>query len=268
MTHRPTRLPRWTWAGALLVLLALLWTSANLDAVPAAPLGGAVELPALSLFAFDAVAASASAAPARPAIELPEPPATPACSAGARVDGLARLAVGSLDPVVYAIALEACKGSLAADAAACKLLSRTQWARLDADSALPWLELAAEASRQQAFDAEAEAMQHAAMARRIDAHAGALPELVERALSQAHTYCGADAVADRERRPICGAMAEMLVSRSSSAADLGVGLAIGRNLGWDVERLEALQHEQNALGEGGGLQTIGVGATSFTSAAR
>ena len=129
---------------------------------------------------------------------------------------MARLAVGSLDPVVYAIALEACKGSLAADAAACKLLSRTQWARLDADSALPWLELAAEASRQQAFDAEAEAMQHAAMARRIDAHAGALPELVERALSQAHTYCGADAVADRERRPICGAMAEMLVSRDEN----------------------------------------------------
>lgn len=202
-----------------------------------------------------------------------------------RIDRLARLAAGSQDPIVYAIALEGCKAWTAGDAGACALLSRAQWARLDHDNALPWLELAAEARQQQAFDAEAEAMQRAALARRIDAHAGLLPALVDRALgsqapplqrmlalsagwsaqagwiashaNQAHAYCGADAVADRERRPSCEALAETLALRSTSVSDLGVGLAIGRNLGWASERLEALQQEQDALSEAGGFQAIG-----------
>jgi len=203
-----------------------------------------------------------------------------------RIDSVARLAAGSQDPIVYAIALEACTRRTGVDAGACALLSRTQWVRLDGDNALPWLELAAEARQQQAFDAEAEAMQRAALAHRIDAHAGLLPALVDRALgsqtpplqrmlalsagwsaqagwipshaNQAQAYCGADAVADRERRPTCETLAEALASRSTSVADLSVGLAIGRNLGWAGERLEALQQEQDAFSEAGGFQAIGA----------
>ena len=202
-----------------------------------------------------------------------------------RIDRLARLAAGSQDAIVYAIALEGCKGWSADDAGACGLLSRAQWTRLDSDNALPWLGLAAEAQQRHDFDAEAEAMQRAASARRIDAHAGVLPALVDRALgnqapplqrmlalsagwsaqagwvpshaNQAQVYCGADAVADRERRPSCEALAETLASRSTSVSDLGVALAIGRNLGWAAERLEALQQEQDAFSEAGGFQAIG-----------
>jgi len=203
----------------------------------------------------------------------------------ARIERLARLAAGSQDPIVYAIALEGCKGESVADAGACELLGRSQWARLDGDNALPWLELAAEARQQQAFDAEAEAMQRAALARHLDGHASLLPLLVDRALgdraaprqrrlalsaawsaqagwdlshaNQALVYCGADAVADRERRPTCEALAANLASRGASVADLGAGLAIGRNLGWSSERLDAVQREQDASGEAGKLQAIG-----------
>ena len=79
------------------------------------------------------------------------------------MDQLVRLAVVSQDPLVYVIALEACKGSAEGGAANCALLSLEQWARLDPDNAQPWLELAAQAQREHDVDAELDAMRHAAL---------------------------------------------------------------------------------------------------------
>lgn len=201
----------------------------------------------------------------------------------ARIDQLVRLAVVSTDAVVYAMALEACKG---VDAGGCTLLSRAQWVRLDPDNAQTWLALAAEARQQQDAAAEADAMRRAASARHSDAHAGLLPNLVEKALgehapplqrtlalsmswgvqaawvashsAQAYEYCAADAVAQPGRRETCEALADTLSHHGTSLADLGIGLAIGRHLGWPAQRLQALQREQDALTEASGFHAIGV----------
>ena len=204
--------------------------------------------------------------------------------ARSRIDRLARLAGGSQDPVVYAIAVEACRAWTPEQGGACQLLSRAQWVHLDPDNALPWLELAAEAEQAQEPDAEAAAMHRAASARRSDAHAGVLPALVERALVDAHAaplqrtlalsaswsaqaawapprsgqaylYCRAEALADANRRETCDALAHTLAQRGMSLADVSVGIAIGRNVGWPAERLQALQQELDALGQAGRFES-------------
>jgi hypothetical protein len=204
--------------------------------------------------------------------------------ARARIDRLARLAGASQDPVVYVIALEACRSYAADEGNACRLLSRAEWARLDPDNALPWLELAAESPRDS--EAEADAMNRAAQARRSDARAGLLPSLVERALrpaapalprtlalsaswsaqaawapprsGQAYAYCTAEALEDANRRQTCEALAETLSTRSTVLGDLAVGISIGRNLGWPAERLRALQQENDVLSQAGRFPAIGL----------
>ena len=207
-----------------------------------------------------------------------------------RVDRLARLASASQDPAVYAMALEACQGWPADDGGACPLLTRAQWVRLDPDNVLPWLELAAEAQQRNEPQAEAEAMQHAGLARRAEAYEGLLPSLVERALgsqapplqrnlalsaswnvqtvwalsrsSHAYSYCASEAAPGaEERRHSCEAIAQTLAQRKLRLAELGVGLAIGNvvnGLGWSVERLQALAQVNDAISAISGLQTIGL----------
>ena len=203
-----------------------------------------------------------------------------------RTDRLARLAVGSRDPAVYAMALEACTDWVAADGGACPLLTRAQWVRLDPGDVLPWLELAAEAHQRNDADAEAEAMRLAALARRSEAYEGLLPELVERALGRqvpavqrrlalglswnaqtvwalsrsrhALAHCTRDAAMDADRQQTCDAIAKTLAQQHLSLAELGLGLAIGKNPGWSVERLQALQQLNDAISELSGLQTIGL----------
>ena len=205
-------------------------------------------------------------------------------------DRLARLAVGSQDPAVYAMAIEACQGLAANDAGACQLLSRAHWVRLDPDNIFPWLELAAEARDRFEPEAQADAMRHAALARRMDAYEGLLPDLVERALGSrapplqrtlalraswnvqmawvlsrsagAHSYCVSDAVLDADdRRHNCEAIAQSLAPRSLRLADLGVGLAIDKGLGWSAERVQAMQRVNTAISAISGLPTIGLDLT-------
>ena len=207
-----------------------------------------------------------------------------------RADRLARLAVGSQDPAVYAMALEACHGLATTDAGACQLLSRAHWVRLDPDNVFPWLELAAEAQDRFEPDAQAEAMRHAALARRSDAYESLLPELVDRTLgsqaaaaqralalgsswnvqlawvlshsSAAYSYCASDAALGWEdRQHSCEALAQTLAQRKLHLADLGIGLAIDKGLGWSAERLQAMQQANAAINTISGLQTIGLDLT-------
>ncbi|HET7793481.1 MAG TPA: hypothetical protein VFL64_08855 [Rhizobacter sp.] len=100
----------------------------------------------------------------------------------ARIEQMARLAVASQDPYVYAMALEACQGLRPAEDSHCALLSRAQWVRLDPDNAVPWQALAAEAREHDERLAESLALQLAERAARNDVHAGWLPRLVDQAL--------------------------------------------------------------------------------------
>lgn len=203
----------------------------------------------------------------------------------ARIDRLARLAAASQDAVVYAMALHACSASSTVDAGTCALLNSAQWARLDPDNAQAWLALAQEARQRHDTDGESEAMYRAAHARGSDTRVGLLPNLVEQALdtrtpllrtlalwaswsvqaalelshaAQAYAYCSGNAVAEEHRHGTCGAVAEALALRSTSLADLGIGLEIGRTAGWSMQRIEALQQEQEAISEAGGFPAYGV----------
>lgn len=204
-----------------------------------------------------------------------------------RIQQLARLAVGSQDPVVYGLALHACKSWNRAETGSCSLLSNAQWARLEPDNLQPWLELAAEAAAQDDEQAEDHAMNQAARASRSDEHASLLPALVTQALGQApamppsaaevpapalqralalnlargiqdgwlltrshhaDSYCSAEAVAaNSARQNTCNAVAATLASRGSSLADLASAAAIGRQLGWPEARLLPLMQEQQAM---------------------
>jgi hypothetical protein len=192
-------------------------------------------------------------------------------------DALARQANGSQDPAVYAMALEGCRGLATEDGGACGLLNRAQWARLDADNLLPWLELGAEAHARGDPGAEADAMSRAALARRSDGYEGLVPELVDRSLGRgapslrdalalaasrsvqttwsasrshhAYEYCVSGAGADVDRMT-CDAIAATLARRSLNASDRRAGLAMGRQLGWPEERLQALQRaDADAMAE-------------------
>ena len=101
-----------------------------------------------------------------------------------RIEQVARLAAGSQDPFVYAIAMEACKGRSAADGGSCQLLSTAQWVRLDPDNAVPWRALAAEARERDEPLVEHAALQFAERAPRSDVHTGRLPLLVDQAMGR------------------------------------------------------------------------------------
>lgn len=191
-----------------------------------------------------------------------------------RIHQLARLAVASQDPAVYAMALRGCQAYAGAQESPCALLSLAQWARLAPDNLHPWLALAAEAAARGDAPAEAEAMQQATRARLSDAQVGLLPAVLAPALrppvpalqralvlgvarslqdgwtltqaNHADLFCSAEALADSSRVPVCEAVARTLVERGRSVADLGSGLAIGRQLGWSASRLApGLQAQQH-----------------------
>jgi hypothetical protein len=198
-----------------------------------------------------------------------------------QIDRLAWSAAGSADPVAYAIALEGCLNATAG-APACALLSRAQWTRLDPDNALSWLELAAGAREQGDARTEAQAMWRAAQAGRVDDTAGKLSSLVDEGLGrqmpglprtlalarswqaqsawhstaalQADRHCAADLLADGNRRALCDALAQTLVTRGSRISDFAAGVALGGRIGWPPARLRALRQQADALAEATQLQ--------------
>jgi hypothetical protein len=201
-----------------------------------------------------------------------------------RIERLAWLAAGLQDPVVYALALRACQGVVDRDGGACRLLSRTQAARLEPDNAQPWLELAAEAAAQGDAAAEHDAMARAAQTTRSDVHFLQLPALVSRALAppvpalqrtlassvainlhdtwrlspaasaQARDYCaaGVDAsAAEPSRQAGCRALARVLGDQGRSLAELATALAIARSAQLPGSGPPAWQLEHDALVEVG-----------------
>lgn len=204
----------------------------------------------------------------------------------ARIEQLARLAAGGHDAQAYALALRGCQALADPAAGSCGLLSRSQAARLAPDNLQVWLALAAEAAAQDDGAAEDLAMQRAARAPRSDAGAGRLAALVQHGLgpqtpalqrtlalslarglqdgwtltqtNHAERWCSEDALADGGRRSVCQAVAETLVARSSSAAEVAAGLLLGRRLGWADERLRALDQEQRAFAQAGESAASGL----------
>lgn len=205
------------------------------------------------------------------AVALPQ-----AGAAEARED-LARLAIGTSSPVVYALALRVCERQRAEGS--CNMLSLQQWSRLDPANAVPWLATAHDASRRHEMSTVHEAMYRASLAQTVDAGETALLGAVlsglpadlsplERSMAMNDAfeqvianftlsatgqsrmlvdYCSADAVRNANRQQGCAALAEVMVNKGRSLFDVALGTAIGARAGWPAERVEALKREREAM---------------------
>ena len=191
------------------------------------------------------------------------------------VSSLVQLATNSRDPLIYSIAIHACKPAFTKDpVAACQQINLTDWSDLDPDNAVPWLALAQEAHAAKDPIAEATAYARAATATRFDNYNWSLYSYVEpllpaeasplerymlatglvgleAAMTQsyqaAYQHCSAAAAADVAVRSECSAVAELMVSKGNSLLDLAIGTSIGARVGWPADRVKALQKKKDAI---------------------
>lgn len=190
-----------------------------------------------------------------------------------RDDRLAREALATDDPRVYALAFRSCVTK--PGEGACALLSAAQWARLDPGNAMPWLFALDAAVTRHDAEARNEAIYQISVAPRIEDRVFAAPAtIVDHAAdddrsalaawmlavgaigtSAAQTMplqtlmqsCGRAELADANRRQVCSAIADLFMQRSDSFLLQAIGGGLGRRLGNDVERLDKSRREINAL---------------------
>ena len=190
-------------------------------------------------------------------------------------DELVQLAVGTKDPAILALAYTKCRNAVEdpASTGACSQLSLDQWTRVDPDNAVPWLQVAAKARRENNSAAEASAFAHAAQAHQYETYiwsmfAFAQPEIpsdvtaADRWFLTAEVigveggsqlpyqplsrYCSRDAMADTTVRKQCDALAELMVNKSTMLIDFGMGKSLGARVGWPKERVDNLTQQLNA----------------------
>jgi len=188
---------------------------------------------------------------------------------------LARTARDGKDPLVYAMAMQACRPSLAdASMPACDQLSAEQWARLDPDNGIAWMKMLEEAMARSDLGTASEALHRLSQARRIESPGLALTQLVLRHLPadlkgeerlfavmqssavwmqwQVPGYqplvkmCSPQAVRDANRAQTCEAVAHLLVERDQSALGNMIGLRLGENLGWPAAKVQDMRTEFQA----------------------
>ncbi|MGH8798499.1 MAG: hypothetical protein ACREXI_15680 [Caldimonas sp.] len=200
-------------------------------------------------------------------------------AAGARplTDTLARAASTTRDPMVYAVAMQACLRATMPGRGrpgTCQLISAEQWARLDPDNAVAWLQVAASARSRGDAEAEAEALLRVGSARESRLYGDRLPAMalallpsevppLERLQIEAELvgvfaawtypdyqnatrYCSVEAMRDANRRQDCDAIASSLVTHGSTLIEQAIGKAIGTRAGWSDERIDAAKSDFDA----------------------
>ena len=195
-------------------------------------------------------------------------------------DALARLAVSTSDPRVYALAFKFCGGnSNKAGEGACRMLSAEQWAHLDPGNAAPWLFMLSSAKAHDDRAVQDEVLFRIASARRSDvgffAVAGAILEATPDddpsqlaafamvteaigmeaavalpAMQPMTSACRGSALRDANRAQVCAGIAELLADRSDTLLERMIGVAIGRQIGWPAERVDRMRGEYSAYANG------------------
>ena len=193
----------------------------------------------------------------------------------ASAEALARLAVNSSDPQVYAWAYRSCARVSRQVAGSCQLVNALQWARLDPTNAVPWLAVAQEAKSRKDPAGVDDAMFHVAAAAihdpgwgrvaeqmiaaapRADGHAvgtwlAALRAVAFEAafdlpsVAEATTYCDVRALGSANRRDTCDKLAAVLVDRSTTLLGRSMGIGLAKRLDWPAPRLAAAELERDA----------------------
>jgi hypothetical protein len=196
----------------------------------------------------------------------------------AEAQNIARLAVNSPDPLLYATAFHACRKFVADNSGFCQQISATQWAARDPDNGIAWLHVLSGAGQtgQGQLNSEGEdALFRLSQASRFDQGLSHLPQLrsgspalqqnglAQLALIQLNNalyhdlalptygrvsnYCNPDKLIDVNRRQMCESIANKLVSDQSSLLGFAIGAAMGQRLGWPAQRLAVMQQERDAF---------------------
>ena len=187
----------------------------------------------------------------------------------ASTEPLVRLALTGNDPAIYAAAVYACDHRRSAP---CASISVTDWAKREPDNAAIWLMFAEEAASRKDIIARDAALQRAVSAPEFNLHrppfslvletnafrrqsplsqysiAGALVGLNTQLWMHSSTItlarlCGGSEPLDEARKGVCSFFAGKLVEADESAFALANVESIGRRVGWDEVRLQALRDD-------------------------
>ena len=190
-------------------------------------------------------------------------------------DELVQLAVGTKDPAAFSLAYSKCIKGVedSASQGACPQLILADWTHADPDNAVPWLQVAAKARRENDAAAEAAAFAQASQAHRYETYIWSLFSYaqatipndatatdrwilttqiigVEAAMGMPYLplfqYCSREALSDATVHQQCNALTELLVGKATTLIDLSAGRALGGRVGWPTERLDALTQELKA----------------------
>lgn len=188
-------------------------------------------------------------------------------------DPLARYALNTRDPDVYAAAVYQCKLSMTS---ACRAITLEGWAAIDPDNAVPWLLVAGRDSRRSNLVQRDQAMARAIAATKYIQRApsfglAAGDDLVKMLPPFAHTavinslwlerimidiamsyspiiqFCKKDLMDLPGRREGCDNLAHKFVEDDNSLIGFSIGTVIGERAGWSIERVTALKAEREAL---------------------
>jgi hypothetical protein len=190
-------------------------------------------------------------------------------------DELVQLALATQDPAVFALANTKCNKAVEEPAASgvCPQLTLDEWTRADPDNAVPWLQLAAKARKDNNPAAETAAFEHASQAHRYESYNWSMFGFAEPAMPRDITaadrwflttevlgveaampvpylpmfqYCSREALSDSTVHRQCNALAELIVNKATTLMELSVGKSLGARVGWPAHVLDKLTQQLQA----------------------
>jgi hypothetical protein len=190
-------------------------------------------------------------------------------------DELVQLALATKDPAIFALANTKCIQGVEdiSSAGACPQLTLDQWTRSDSDNAVPWLQLAAKARKENDSAAEAAAFARAAQSHQYESYNWSLFAFAQASMPSDATaadrwylttdllgveaampmpyitvfqYCSREAMSDATVRRQCNAVAELLVNKATTLLELSLGKSLGTRVGWTPEVIDKLTQQLNA----------------------
>ena len=192
-------------------------------------------------------------------------------------DQIAKMAISSLDPLLYAIAFHACNGT--PTQGSCRQISARQWAQRDPNNGNAWLYVLSQnpptllGKPNDEFDA---AMFNLSQTKTFDLEFSHLQKFqknfvamqnenpfVQQALNEVTmdlymasslpayqhimNYCKGNLLEDVNRRQVCDQVALNLVDNDGTMLGFAIGTKMGERLGWNQEKLIQLREEQDAM---------------------
>jgi hypothetical protein len=195
------------------------------------------------------------------------------------VDAVAKMAVYSRDPILYATAFNACATLPQKINGFCVQVNAAQWASRDPENGTPWLYVLQELSQEGQGGNQstiADALYKFSKAKRFDAQTNILSQLPKQFLPEsngiAHAHarledlasyimsrnpipsyrpimnaCKGSVLSDGNRREMCEDIARQLQRDNASFIEVILSGKMGEYLGWDKARTQSIQDDRDAI---------------------